>query len=97
MVANKQRRNDLKSPDSDALKALIPDVKINYLTRDIEILIIEQAKDKIVDDIPKNSNDKFKACIEMHDMLYVVEECIPVDNKSEIQNIKVFAIMISSK
>ncbi|CAJ0845231.1 5316_t:CDS:2, partial [Entrophospora sp. SA101] len=44
-------------------------MKINFLTRDIEILIIEQAKDKIVDDIPKNSNDKFKACIEMHDML----------------------------
>ncbi|CAH1757131.1 12833_t:CDS:2 [Entrophospora sp. SA101] len=74
LVANKQRKNDLKSQNSDALKALIPDIKINYLTRDTEILIIEQAKYKIVDNI-KNSNDKFKACIEMHDMLYLVEEC----------------------
>ncbi|CAJ0902186.1 6610_t:CDS:2, partial [Entrophospora sp. SA101] len=80
LVANKQRKNDLKSQNSDALKALIPDIKINYLTRDTEILIIEQAKYKIVDNI-KNSNDKFKACIEMHDMLYLVEECISKDNK----------------
>ncbi|CAJ0906267.1 11324_t:CDS:2, partial [Entrophospora sp. SA101] len=45
------------------------------------------AKDSIIDDITKNSSDKFKSCVEMHDMLYFIETSLPKHNKCRIKDI----------
>nr|CAG8438009.1 12145_t:CDS:2 [Entrophospora candida] len=61
-----------------------------HCQRDTEILIIEQAKYKIVD-------DKFKACIEMHDMLYLVEECNKSVNLRALIFLDLFPVMNTMK
>ncbi|CAH1766869.1 14996_t:CDS:2, partial [Entrophospora sp. SA101] len=90
--ANKYRRNDLNDADSNVKKALIPDIKIEFLRKNLEIVTVEQAKSE---DVKKEKNDTTKLCTCLHDMIRQVYNILPQSMKGSIRNIKVFGLIIS--
>jgi hypothetical protein len=52
--------------DSNVKKALIPNIKIEFLRKNLEIVTIEQAKSE---DVKKKKNDTSKLCTCLHDMI----------------------------
>ncbi|CAJ0750807.1 20660_t:CDS:2 [Entrophospora sp. SA101] len=94
--ANKERRNLLKTIDENVEKALVPDITIEDLRNNLEVLIVEHGKQQLNDNRRKFFNDKFKSCILLHDMLRsVYNELRFVNEEIKTFDFSVFSVVTS--
>ncbi|CAH1769103.1 13795_t:CDS:2, partial [Entrophospora sp. SA101] len=92
--ANKIRRNEIKK--KRVRLAQIPDAKLTYGIKDVEVLVVEKAKDPIHKDIKKASGDQNKLSMLMHDQ-HTCFYSILYENylEEEMNKINVFGLRIS--
>ncbi|CAG8759495.1 5125_t:CDS:1, partial [Racocetra persica] len=85
LLANKDRRNCLKTLDKKLARAMIPDITVTNLKYNIEFLIIENGKLQSVDDKKKELNDIFESCMLLHDMLCKIYNGITFYNAQSVK------------
>ncbi|CAH1761890.1 9957_t:CDS:2, partial [Entrophospora sp. SA101] len=91
-----KRRNLLKTIDENVEKALVPDITIEDLRNNLEVLIVEHGKQQLNDNRRKFFNDKFKSCILLHDMLRsVYNELRFVNEEIKTFDFSVFSVVTS--
>ena len=76
--------------------SLVPDIKIKYKRKSIEILCVEHAKKIALLDLPKSKRDYTKLQLLLCNQIHLVSEILSKKNKlNEIYKIKFFGIRTS--
>ncbi|CAJ0828924.1 3218_t:CDS:2 [Entrophospora sp. SA101] len=95
--ANKYRRNQ-DYDDKNIRKSLIPDVKLSYKKRTIEILVVENAKFNSINGKRKKTTDTKKISILMHDQISRLYDYLDEHDKGEqVKELEVYGVITSSK
>ncbi|CAJ0644085.1 11506_t:CDS:2, partial [Entrophospora sp. SA101] len=92
LCANKHSKNKEYSIGNKVEKAFVPDVKVEYTIRDVEILALELKKEE---NLREYTYDKSKTIGMLSDMLREIYLKLPHGNKNFISKIRAFAIIVS--
>ncbi|CAJ0840973.1 18446_t:CDS:2 [Entrophospora sp. SA101] len=88
---------DLKNyDDKNTRKSLIPDVKLSYKKRTIEILVVENAKFNSINGKRKKTTDTKKISILMHDQISRLYDYLDEHDKGEqVKELEVYGVITS--
>ncbi len=96
LIANKDRRNS--ENDSRTRLGLIPDIKLIYSKRNVEIIVVEHAKNTSSEGRKKNVDDTKKIIGLMHDQITKIYKLFEeIKSGNYINEIEVYGVVTSSK
>ncbi|CAI2183260.1 5352_t:CDS:10 [Funneliformis geosporum] len=94
--ANKEHRHLLCSKNQRSRNSLVPDIKVVYKKRKIEMVVVEHQKRTSVEDKKKKIRDTTKICVMMHYQLSKIYKCLESYGKgNNIKDIYVYGVITS--
>ncbi|CAG8587140.1 15989_t:CDS:2 [Gigaspora margarita] len=94
LIANKDRRN--LDNDSRTRRGMIPDIKLLFIKRNVEIIVVEHAKNTSSDGRKKNIDDTQKIIVLMHDQITKIHKLLKEAGKDDdIKEIEVYGVVTS--
>ena len=92
-IVNKEHRNS-NNPKDDIRHALIPDIKISYKKKDMEIIVVKHQKRMIIEDIKINKKDTTKISMMVHGKS-IINHKFSCDNNNNKFKKKTFCLHLS--
>lgn len=91
LIANKDSDNDSRTQ-----RGMIPDIKLLFIKRNVEIIVVEHAKNTSSDERKKNIDDTQNIKVLMHNQITKIHKLLKeVEKEDDIKEIEVYGVVTS--
>ncbi|CAG8784069.1 38229_t:CDS:10 [Gigaspora margarita] len=91
LIANKDSDNDSRTQ-----RGMIPDIKLLFIKRNVEIIVVEHAKNTSSDERKKNIDDTQNIKVLMHNQITKIYKLLKeVEKEDDIKEIEVYGVVTS--